>query len=317
MHHDPGRVDAPRAAGWVLGASLLGISFAGPLVRLSSADPVAIAAGRLTFSLIAIAVMLLATGEWRQWRTLSGTDWLLALGAGIVLALHFWAWNASIHLTTIAASTTLVTSLQPGMVALLSVVIVHESPSRRQMLGLLLAMLGAAIITGPDILSGGPAAPGSAQRPLLGNMLAIAAGLAAALYMTLGRRLRTRLGAWSYVGVVYSAALVALLLIGGASGIRIAPQPPRELLIFLGLAVGPMLIGHTGMNWALEHLPAYIVNLTVLGEPLGATLLGALIPGIHEIPRWTTFAGGAVVLAGVIVTARSHRPVVESIIETA
>ncbi|MGI8508675.1 MAG: DMT family transporter [Gemmatimonadaceae bacterium] len=302
---------------WVLGASLLGISFAGPLVRLSSADPVAIAAGRLAFALVAIAVMLVITGEWRQWRTLAGTDWLLALGAGVILALHFWAWNASIHLTTIAASTTLVTSLQPGFVALLSVFIVHEAPSRRQMMGLALAMIGAAIITGPDIFSAGPAAPNSAQRPLLGNLLSIGAGAAAALYMTLGRRLRAELGAWSYVGIVYSAALVALLLIGGASGIRIVPQPPRELLIFLGLAVGPMLVGHTGMNWALEHLPAYIVNLTVLGEPIGATLLGAIIPGIHEIPRWTTFVGGAVVLAGVVVTAWTRRPVVQSIIETA
>jgi drug/metabolite transporter (DMT)-like permease len=78
-----------------------------------------------------------------------------------------------------------------------------------------------------------------------------------------------------------------------------------------------MLLGHTGMNWALKHLPAYIVNLTALGEPVGATILGMVIPGIHEIPRWTTFAGGAVVLAGVIVTAWTREPVVESVIETA
>ncbi len=303
--------------GWVLGASLLGISFAGPLVRLSSADPVAIAAGRLAFALIAIVVMLAISGEWRQWRTLARADWLLALVAGVILALHFWAWNASINLTTIAASTTLVTSLQPGFVALLSVFIVHESPSRRQMAGLALATLGAAIITGPDILSAGPAAPNSAQNPLLGNVLAIAAGAAAASYMTIGRRLRAKLGAWAYVGIVYGAAFVTLLMIGGATGVQLAPQPPRELLIFLGLAIGPMLIGHTGMNWALEHLPAYIVNLTVLGEPVGATLLGAIIPGIHEIPRWTTFAGGAVVLVGVVVTAWTRQPVVQSVIETA
>jgi drug/metabolite transporter (DMT)-like permease len=302
---------------WVLGASLLGISFAGPLVRLSSADPVAIAAGRLAFALIAVAVMLVITGEWRQWRTLALSEWGLALVAGIILALHFWAWTASIHLTTIAASTTLVTSLQPGFVALLSVIVVHEPPNRRQMWGLLLATIGAVIITAPDMFGAGPHAPGSAQNPLLGNLLAISAGAGAATYLTLGRRLRARLGAWAYVGIVYGTAFVVLLAIGGVSGITIAPQPPRELLIFLGLAIGPMLIGHTGMNWALEHLPAYIVNLTVLGEPVGATLLGMVIPGIHEIPRWPTFAGGAVVLAGVVVTAWTREPVVESVIEMA
>ena len=306
-----------RHAGWVLGAALVGISFAGPLVRLSHADAVAIAAGRIGFSLIAIAILLVVTGEWRDWRVLTRTEWMLAVGAGIILALHFWSWNASIQYTTIAASTTLATSLQPGCVAILSFLIVHEQPNRRQMMGLALATLGAVIITGPDLLHAGPPAPGSAQNPLLGNLLAAFAGVAAAAYITLGRRLRAKLGAWAYVAIVYGAAFVTLLTIGGVSGIHIAPQPTRELLIFAALAVGPMLLGHTGMNWALKHLPAYIVNLTALGEPVGATILGMVIPGIHEIPRWTTFAGGAVVLAGVVVTAWTREPVVESVIETA
>jgi drug/metabolite transporter (DMT)-like permease len=66
-----------------------------------------------------------------------------------------------------------------------------------------------------------------------------------------------------------------------------------------------MLLGHTGMNWALKYLPAYVVNLTVLGEPVGATLLGALIPAIRQIPSATTLIGGAIVLGGVIVTAQT------------
>lgn len=313
----PTRSAAGARAGWVLGVSLLGISFAGPLVRLSAADPVTIAAGRLGFSLIAIAIALVVTGEWRQWRDLARSEWLLATGAGVILAFHFWMWNASIHLTTIAASTTLTTSLQPGIVALLSFLIVHERPDRRQMVGLAIATIGAIIITGPDLIYGAPVAPGSARNPLAGNLLSIGAGAAAAAYMTLGRRLRARLGAWAYVGIVYGAAFVVLLTIAGATGIHVAPQPTRELLIFAGLAVGPMLLGHTGMNWALEHLPAYIVNLTVLGEPVGATLLGAVLPGIHEIPRWTTLAGGAVVLVGVVVTAWTRKPVAQSVIETA
>jgi drug/metabolite transporter (DMT)-like permease len=64
-----------------------------------------------------------------------------------------------------------------------------------------------------------------------------------------------------------------------------------------------MLLGHTGMNWALKYLPAYVVNLTVLGEPVGATLLGAIIPSIRQIPTINTLVGGAIVLGGVIVAA--------------
>ena len=297
----PGPVTRSRIPpSWVLAGSLLGISFAGPLTRLSSADPLTIAIGRIAFSLVAIGVMLAITGEWRQFARLVRSEWLLAVGAGVVLALHFWSWNASIHLTTIAASTTLVTSLQPGFVAVLSIFIVHEAPSRRQIVGLTIATLGAISITAPDFMSG--AVTAATPNPLLGNVLSVGAAVAAATYMVVGRRLRSRLGAWSYVALVYSAALVTLLLIAGVSGIHVAPQPSRDVLIFLGLAIGPMLLGHTGMNWALEHLPAYVVNLTMLGEPVGATLLAAILPGIHEIPKWTTLAGGAVILIGFIVT---------------
>jgi drug/metabolite transporter (DMT)-like permease len=305
----------PRIApGWVLGASLLGISFAGPLTRLSAADPLAIAIGRIAFSLIVIGVLLVATGEWRQFARLEPVEWLLAVGAGAVLALHFWSWNASLHMTTVAASTTLVTSLQPGFVAILSIFIAHETPSKRQIIGLAIATIGAISITAPDFMSG--AATAATPNPLLGNVLSIGAAAAAAVYMVVGRRLRSRLGAWSYVALVYSAALVTLICIAGVSGIHVAPQPPRDLLIFVALAIGPMLMGHTGMNWALEHLPAYIVNLTMLGEPVGATILAAVLPGIHEIPKWTTLFGGAIILVGFIITVWNREaPKEQSLVE--
>lgn len=284
---------------WVLALSLLGISFAGPLVRLSSADPVAIAAWRLAFSLLIVGAFLVATGEWRDWRKVSSGELALAVAAGISLALHFWAWNASIHLTTIAASVTLV-SLQPAVVATVSAIALRETPSKRQVLGIAVAIAGAFIIAAPDLRGG--IAPGG-NRPLLGNLLAISAAVTAALYYTTGRRLRRTLGVWAYVGIVYFVALLTLVAIAVSLGIALTPQPPRELAIFAGLAIGPMLLGHTGMNWALKYLPAYVVNLTVLGEPVGATLLGALIPSIRQIPTVNTLVGGAIVLGGVLVAA--------------
>ena len=98
-------------------------------------------------------------------------------------------------------------------------------------------------------------------------------------------------------------AFVTLWAIAVSRGTALAPQPSREIAIFAGLALGPMLMGHTGMNWALKFLPAYVVNLTVLGEPVGATLLGAIIPSIRQIPTAATLVGGAIVLGGVIIAA--------------
>jgi len=284
---------------WVLAFSLIGIAFAGPLVRLSTADPVAIAVWRLGFSLLIVGVFLVATGEWRAWKRISSSELALAAVGGVSLALHFWAWNASIHLTTIAASVTLV-NLQPAVVATISAIALREAPSKRQILGIAVAIAGAFIVAAPD-LRGGLAPAGN--RPLLGNLLATSAAVTAAVYYTIGRRLRSSLGIWAYVGIVYSAAFVTLITIALSRGTVLAPQPPREIAIFAGLAIGPMLLGHTGMNWALKYLPAYVVNLTVLGEPVGATILGALIPSIRQIPTVSTLVGGAVVLGGVLIAA--------------
>src|SRR3954471_4394326 len=138
---------------WVLGLSLLGISFAGPLVRLSGDDAVTIAVWRLGFSLILVAVLLIATGEWRDWRHLTWRRFGLATAGGVSLALHFWAWNASIHLTTIAASVTLV-SLQPAFVATISAFALKETPTGKQLSGIAIAILGALVVAIPDLAGG-------------------------------------------------------------------------------------------------------------------------------------------------------------------
>lgn len=284
------------APGWVLAISLLGISFAGPLVRLSRASALGIAVWRLGFSLVIVAGALLLSGEWRAVRAMSRRELAIAAGAGVLLAVHFWAWNVSVQLTTIAASVTLV-SVQPVFVALLSAPFLREVPSRRQFLGMAVALAGVGIVAAPTL---GGATAFVTSRALLGDLLALSAALAAALYFVAGRTLRVGLGLWAYVAVVYAACFATLLLIAATLRVSLAPQPPRELAIFAALALGPMLVGHTGMNWALRYLPAYVVNLVVLGEPVGATLLGALLPGIREIPPLSTLVGGAVVLAGVV-----------------
>jgi drug/metabolite transporter (DMT)-like permease len=284
----------------VLAVSVLGISLAGPLVRLSNADPAVIAVWRLGFSLVIVAGFLVGTGEWRDWSRLTSREAALAAGGGLALALHFWAWNASIHLTSIAASVTLV-SLQPAVVAAISAVALREVPSTRQVGGIAVAIIGACVIAAPDLYGG----LAGGNRPLVGNLLALSAALTAAIYYTIGRRLRGTFGIWAYVGIVYSTAFVVLAVIAMSRDTTLGPQPPREIAIFAALALGPMVLGHTGMNWALKFLPAYVVNLTVLGEPIGATALGAFIPAIRQIPSLATLIGGATVLTGVIIAAQS------------
>ncbi|MEO5818755.1 MAG: DMT family transporter [Gemmatimonadaceae bacterium] len=291
-----------RRAPVVLTAALFGISLSGPLVRISAAHPLAIASWRLAFSLVIIGVALAITGQWRQWTRLAATELAIALGAGALLALHFWSWNTAVGLTSVAASVVLVNT-QPVVVALLSAVWLHEVPTRRQWTGIAIAMVGALIVASPDFASDATAQDAH-PRALLGDLLSLFGAATAAVYFVVGRRLRATLDLWAYVGLVYGACLLVLLVLVAVTRAPLLPQPPREIAIFVALALGPMLLGHTGMNWALKHAPAYVVNLTLLGEPIGATIIAAMLPGIREIPGPATFIGGAVVLAGVLRTAR-------------
>jgi drug/metabolite transporter (DMT)-like permease len=220
-------------------------------------------------------------------------------------------------MTTVAASVLLVNA-QPAIVALLSATWLREPPTRRQWIGIAIAMLGAAVVALPELLASSGA---HSTRALLGDALAFLGAITGATYFVAGRRLRETLDLWPYVGLVYGACFVMLLLFAAAARVPVAAQPPRELAIFAALALGPMLLGHTGLNWALRYVPAYVVNLTLLGEPVGATLIAAALPGIREVPSGATLAGGALILAGVYVAARraalaSTPPIGSDVVET-
>jgi drug/metabolite transporter (DMT)-like permease len=286
----------------VLALAVIAISFGGPLTRLANAHPLAVAVWRLGLSLVAVGGFLVVGRGWRQWRTITRTELGAALAAGVFLALHFWTWISSLNLTTVAASVVLVNT-QPVLVALLSAVLLHEPPARRQWIGIGVAVAGAAIVAAPDL----SLSAGASRDALLGDLLALVGAIAAALYFLVGRRLRAKLDLWPYVALVYGACFLALIGFALAVGAPLFPQAPREIAIFAGLALGPMLIGHTGCNWALRYLPAYVVNVALLGETVGATLLAAALPGIREVPPASTLAGGALILTGIIVTSKPAR----------
>lgn len=293
----------PRRAYVVLALAVASISFAAPLIRISGAHPLAIATWRLAIAMVVIVPMTVRGGSWKQWRTLTRGELAACVGAGIALALHFWSWNTSVGLTTIAASVFLV-NLQPVVVATGSALWLGEPPSGRQWLGVAIAMIGAVVVVAEDLT---PEGFGGTGRALLGDALAVLGAISAGVYYLTGRRIRQRIDLWPYVSLVYGVCLLTLLLLVAAAHAPLWPQPAREWGIFAALAAGPMLLGHTGMNWALKLLPAYVVNLTLLGEPVLATLLAMAIPGIGEVPTWLTLVGGLLILSGIMVTA-SKRP---------
>jgi drug/metabolite transporter (DMT)-like permease len=279
---------------------VVAFSWAGPLVRFTDAAALAVSAWRLLFSVAFLAVVLaLRPVSRRALASLELRDLGLALAAGAFLALHFWTWIASIDYTTVASSVVLV-STQPLWVALLSVAFLGEKPRRGEWIGLGVAVVGAAWIGWGDMALG--------PQALLGDGLALLAALLAAAYYSIGRALRPKLDLWSYVALVYGAAAGILLV-----AVLLTPSVPLvtgygagDWLVFVLLAAGPMMIGHTGVNYALRYVRAYLANLAVLGEPLGATLIAWLLPAIGERPGPSLIGGGILILAGVALTLRAR-----------
>lgn len=289
-----GRPPVPPAA--VLFVSVLAMSTAAPLVRFATTDPLAISFWRLTLALPLIALLLTIRGEWGALRQLGRREWMISILAGVLLAAHFWSWVASVTLTSVAASVALV-STQPVWVALFAMVALRERPDPRHWVGIGVAVLGAVVIGWGD-LSGGP-------DPIRGDALALAGAFFVAGYYVIGRGLRRGIGLWPYVFVVYGCASAVLLIALLVTGAPIATgHETHDWLVFLGLALLPTMIGHTGQNWALRYLPAYLVNLTLLGEPVGATLLAWALPGIREAPPLAAVVGGVIILSGIVIGTR-------------
>ena len=123
----------------------------------------------------------------------------------------------------------------------------------------------------------------------------------AAGYIMIGRRLRAKMSLIPYIFVVYGMAAVVLLAIMGISGERAIGYPPITYLWLLLLALVPQLLGHSTFNWALRYLPASLVSITLLGEPIGSTILAYLI--LHESPTFFKIAGALLILAGIYIAS--------------
>ena len=276
---------------------VLTVSSAAILIRLAQAGAhsLAVAAWRLTLAALILTPVAVLRAR-HEVAALSRSDWGRVLLSGLLLAIHFVCWITSLSMTSVAASVVLMTT-HPIFAAVGSYVLLDEPFKPGMVVALAVALAGSGIITLGDV--------GQGTHRLLGDLLALLGGVSAAGYFLIGRRLRGRLPLLGYVYPVYGTA--AMILLGGllASGV---PPLPRgsEPWLWLGLmALGPQILGHSSLNWALRYLSATFVTLATLGEPIGSTLLAWWLLG--ERPTPPALLGGALILAGIVLASRAER----------
>ncbi len=291
-----------------IAGGVLAVSTAAIFIRYAQQDvpSLVIAAVRLTLAALVLAPVALAHHR-VELKSLSRRELGLGLLSGFFLALHFATWISSLEFTSVASSVVLV-STTPLWVAILSPLVLRESISRATVIGLALALLGGTVVglsetcQIQDGLSCPPFSEFLQGQALWGNFLALCGAWMGAGYLLIGRRLRARMSLIPYIFVVYGMAALVLIVIMLAAGQSPLGYPPINYLWMLLLALVPQLLGHSTFNWALRYLPASFVAVTLLGEPIGSTVLAFFI--LREAPSALEIIGGILILAGIYAAAR-------------
>lgn len=278
--------DSPRLPpALVLGVAVVAISSAAVLFRVAEGvHPIAAAFWRTG----TVGLLLAPTLRTGGLSGLRRRDGLLMALAGAFLALHFWVWLESLQYTTVLRSTLLV-CLTPVWAGLFEWLLLKQRPSNRTFAGIGVALVGVGLMSLPGAQPGG----GSS----LGDGLAVAGGMLSAAYLLVGRTVRQRVGIGPYGSLVCLATAAWLLPASFAMDVPLSGFTTVAWLALAGLTIGPQLLGHIGLNYAVGYLPAAVVSAAILLEPVGAAALGAIFLG--EVPGPVEVVGALVVLAGV------------------
>ena len=303
-------VASPRLPPFLaLAFGILAVSTAAIFIRFAQVEAPSLV---IAFYRLGLSALILAPIAWPRRQELKSLDRrTLALAglSGLFLALHFASWITSLELTTVASSVVLVTTT-PLWVALLSPVFLKESLTRTVLLGLGLALSGGLVVGLSDACAwqGGLVCPSLPEmlggQAFWGDVLALFGAWMSAAYIMIGRSVRRRLSLVSYIFIVYGIAALVLLAQVWINRQPLIGYSPAVYGWFLLLAVIPQLLGHTIFNWALRYISAAYVSVTLLGEPVGSTILAYFL--LRETPTGVKLIGAILILIGIFVASRGE-----------
>ncbi|HEV7212923.1 MAG TPA: DMT family transporter [Blastococcus sp.] len=279
----------------LMAVAVVGISLSGPLTALVVAPVLAIAFWRNAAGAAAL-LPVLATRERGTLAGLRLRDLRSSALAGLFLAAHFAAWLPSLSMTTVAASIALVTTT-PVWTALISRLAGVRFPPAVWW-GLLLAVVGAAMIAGVDITV--------SLRAVAGDGLALLGAIFAGGYVLAGARARERLATSAYAVVCYTTCAVVLAVAALVVRVPLAGFSARDWWLIAAITVVAQLLGHTLLNLVLSSVGPTMVSLVILLEVPGSLIVALVL--LHQAPPLLALPGMAAVVAGVGLVVRAGRP---------
>lgn len=292
-----------RRVGALLVVGLLGVSSASVLAAVVIGDSgdarlgVTIAFWRCAAGAVALAPWALRA---RRTHPVRSDDLRRLAVAGGFLALHFALFLGSIAFTSVASATTFATT-SAVFVAIGGITYLGERPDRRTWVGIAVTMIGAVAIGAGDL-----GAADLGPRALVGDLLAFASAALVSGYLLIGRRVRSRVHTATFSTLVYAAAAVVLLGLAAVVRAPLLDLTTTQWLAIAGIVVGPQLLGHTVFTTLLSSVPATVIGVVVLAEPVVATLLAWAL--LDQLPATTYWLAAPVVLAGVALATVRPRP---------
>src|SRR5215217_4823119 len=263
-----------RVALSAVAIGVLAVSAAAIFIRLAEAPALAVAFWRNALGALVLVPLAL------YWRETFPRGRVLQVGvvSGVALGAHFGFWISSLDYTSVAASVVLVCT-QPVFVAILAYLVFGERTSSLSFFGILVALAGTAVIASDRSV-------GSAT--FFGNTLAVIGAITVAVYVLIGRSLRTTgVGVLPYSIVVYALASATLATAALYAEAPLWGYSGETWLWRLAVTLGPHILGHTVLNWALRYVEASIVSGTILAEPVVSAVLAWLVlsekPGLATI----------------------------------
>ncbi len=278
----------------LMALGVVAVSLSGPLMAAMVVPPLAIAFWRNALATAALAPGVAVTRRAEVAGLGGSTAWLVVV-AGAALAVHFATWVTSLTLTSVASATSIV-CLQIAWVVAWQL-LRGERFSAGVVTGLVLAFTGTLVVSGVDLTV--------STRALVGDLLALAGGAAAAAYVVIGARARQALSTTTYTFLCYGTC--SLLLLGAClvSGQRLWGYPFAQWGLLLLVTATAQLMGHSVFNHLLATTSPVLVSLALLLEVPGASLLAAAILG--QVPPAGVVLGLGLTLSGMALVVLGNR----------
>ena len=275
---------------------VIGISLSSIFVKFSQAPSAVTAAYRLLWTVVLLTPVTLGKAQNRQ--ELAATPKklvLLSVVSGLFLAIHFVLWFESLQHTSVASSTTIVCT-EVIWVCLGFCLFLKGKLSWKVIAAIAVTLLGSVLIAWADSGSGGQ---------LKGDILALLAAVAVAVYTLIGRVVREKLSTTAYTYMVYTACAAVLVVTCIAQGQNLFAYGMSAPIVGLLLSVFSTILGHSIFSWCLKFFSPSFISAAKLCEPVVAAVLAIFLFG--EVPAVLQIVGGAMILGGVYAYSRLER----------